>query len=161
MVGPGGSVYEFSESPTGQTLDLSGNTSNLTIIGSNKNDSFTGGSGDDIITGLGGSDALKGNAGADTFRFQALEDSAIGWLNRDFIKDFKVGEDKIDLTPVLGSSIHLVSEFTGQAGEVRENVYNNGWVMLSIDINGNKSAEMQIEVYTDGAHLTVTDFILI
>ena len=96
----------------------------------------------------------------DVFRFVAASDSTVGSTTRDQVKDFTVGEDKIDLTPILGSNFHLVDQFTGGGMEVREDhSAGNSWVTLSIDIDGNKKADMQISVHTGGSLLTIADFI--
>ena len=54
-------------------------------------DELSGGPGDDWIDGGGGNDRLSGGQGADVFIFAP-------WSGDDLITDFRVGEDKIDLT---------------------------------------------------------------
>ena len=63
------------------------------LFGSLGDDSIGGGAGNDRIQGGLGNDILAGNSGFDNFVF----DEAIGSDNVDFITDFVVGEDTIEL----------------------------------------------------------------
>ena len=155
-----GPTYDFSGSTTGQTFAVGNGVLNATIIGSGHADSLTGGAGNDVIVGGGGGDTLTGGAGSDTFRFESRADSPAGFGLRDVIKDFVVGEDVLDLTAILATPVTVVDHFSHVAGEVRENVYNSGWVTLSVDTDGNASADMQILVHTGGAPLSAADFVL-
>ena len=73
------------------------------------NDLLEGGNGDDVLFGEGGNDRLvggrggdvmDGGAGADVFVYNSADESR-GW-NADVIRHFVQGEDRIDLTAVLG-----------------------------------------------------------
>lgn len=55
-------------------------------------DRLKGGGGDDVIEGGAGNDVLKGGSGADRFVFRAAD-------GRDRIKDWRDGEDRLDLRP--------------------------------------------------------------
>ena len=70
---------------------LWGNDGNDTLYGGAGDDALYGGAGDDILVGGAGDDSLSGSAGANTFVF------APGGGN-DFVEDFKLGMDKIDLS---------------------------------------------------------------
>jgi Ca2+-binding RTX toxin-like protein len=85
------------------------------ITGTTGNDTITGTAADDIITGAGGADTLTGNAGNDTFVYLAGTDSlpngnwqvppAAGTAGTwDAITDFTQGQDKIDLSALLGAT---------------------------------------------------------
>jgi len=70
---------------------FTGNGSNNLITGSNYADTINGGSGNDIIIGGGGADTLTGGAGSDLFVIRSMDEGG------DVIKDFKSGEDLLDL----------------------------------------------------------------
>src|SRR4051794_26307796 len=85
------------------------------ITGTGGNDVLAGTGGDDIITGNGGADTLTGNAGNDLFVYLAGTDSlpnsnwavppAAGTAGSwDVITDFTQGQDKIDLSALLGAA---------------------------------------------------------
>ncbi|MHA3913663.1 calcium-binding protein [Halovulum sp. GXIMD14793] len=110
MIGDIAHVYVGSQTDHGiteLTIDLS--RSGQDIRGGRGNDTLTGTDGDDIIWGMGhkdtlyggdgddrlidgrGKDVMYGGAGADIFEF--VEDG-----RSDFIGDFEIGVDKIDLS---------------------------------------------------------------
>lgn len=60
------------------------------------------GSGNDMITSGSGADVMTGGAGADVFTFTAFSQST--GTNRDTIKDFVSGTDKIDFVGLTGSA---------------------------------------------------------
>jgi Ca2+-binding RTX toxin-like protein len=79
------------------------------------NDVLVGAAGNDVITGNGGADTLTGNGGNDTFRYLDGSDSRpnANWLappapgtagTWDAITDFTQGQDKIDLSALLGAT---------------------------------------------------------
>lgn len=60
------------------------------------------GSGNDMVTSGSGADVMTGNAGVDVFTFTAFSQST--GTNRDIIKDFVSGTDKIDFVGLTGSA---------------------------------------------------------
>jgi Ca2+-binding RTX toxin-like protein len=66
------------------------------LVGGAGSDFIDGGLGDDILVGGLGVDTLTGNTGNDKFRISANEDST------DVISDFTDGEDKLDLSEIIG-----------------------------------------------------------
>jgi len=70
---------------------LKGRGGNDRLLGGAGNDSLDGGDGDKLLVDGNGGDTLKGGESADIFVFVA--DSVC-----DFIEDFEVGRDKIDLS---------------------------------------------------------------
>ncbi len=77
----------------------------LSLIGSSSSDVITGTNGADVLIGGGAADNLTGGAGADIFRYQSASES--GPTTSDTITDFLVGEDRIDLTGTLPTSISV------------------------------------------------------
>lgn len=74
---------------------LIGNAGNDTLIGNGGNDVLKGGTGEDILRGARGDDKLIGGAGDDIFVLKKGQGT-------DFIRDFKSGEDRIQLQGSLG-----------------------------------------------------------
>lgn len=106
-----------------------------------------GNGGNDVLNGYEGADQLYGGAGADVFEFSNVEKG-------DWIRDFKSGQDKIDLTGLgVDFSFLANSAFTRHAGELRS---ANGY--LSGDINGDGITDLSIRV-SDTVHLS--DLIII
>lgn len=72
------------------------------LIGSTHNDTLTGSKFANEITGGEGRDIPKGGGGGDTFIFTSISDSPAFNPNRDIVRDFAVGVDKIDLIAIAG-----------------------------------------------------------
>lgn len=95
---------------SGEDKILGGNGDDF-IDGGRDGDVLDGGAGNDTIiggTGLG-LDFMTGGAGADTFVFLSRDDSIV--VNRgvqDFILDFSVGEDRLDLRALNVSAKDIV-----------------------------------------------------
>lgn len=171
--------YDFSRSGAGEQLSLAGSSDAHSIIGSAYGDLFTGGSGRDMISGGAGSDLLRGGAGNDVldggggrdrlyggtgddvFRFDHAADSGAGSQARDVIYDFDVKTDLLDLTGVSASSVSLVDHYTGSDMQVRQQISNSGWTLLSVDTNGDMKTDMQINIHTGGSLLTAADFLVL
>lgn len=125
---------------------LAGGHGDDLISGGDGNDILIGGDGDDTLTGGGGRDVLSGGPGKDVFRFVKILDSrAVG---PDLIKDFGSG-DLIDLSRISanldGTEFRFVerADFSGRAGELR---YTKRTGLLSGDLNGDKIADLQIQL---------------
>lgn len=69
---------------------------NQTLTGDNYRDSFTNSTAGGILVGGGDDDLLVGNTGIDTFRYIEKSDSFRG--NSDFIQNFNVTQDRIDVS---------------------------------------------------------------
>jgi alkaline phosphatase D len=163
-------VSQFKVSPdqaftgTSGNDELTGGAGDDAIDGGTGSDALKGGAGSDIITGSSGSDRLFGDAGRDTFEFAAVSDSQAGYLTRDVIKDFVVGEDKISLLPLAagtGHSFQVVDDFTGLPGDILLQRFGTGdYTMVTIDVDGDLKGDMQINVFTGGALLAGSDFLV-
>lgn len=143
-------ALNFNAWTGGDRILLSGTAAADTIIGSDENDT---------ITGHGDGDDMTGNAGADTFVFTAITDSTED-SGRDQIFDFTPGEDLIDVS-LLGP-LDFIGEDAFSASGGAELLYsftNNGRTQISIDVDGDGTADSHILV--EGlVSLTATDFIL-
>jgi serralysin len=138
---------------------LVGNSGNNVLDGSRGFDQLNGKSGNDTLIGGQGLDWLVGEAGADVFLYREVADSGVGQLNRDLINGFEHGIDRIDLSRIDANPFQSgdqafvfigSSNFGGQgaasAGQIQARSYGANYVIVSIDIDGNGQADMQIFV---------------
>nr|WP_275667746.1 Ig-like domain-containing protein [Photobacterium damselae] len=98
---------KFGNNEYGGNDHISGGKGNDILIGDGGNDTLDGGLGNDLLDGGLGSDFLTGGAGNDTFIWRDHTLAAKDSENNnpvDHIKDFVIGEDKIDLTDILDKS---------------------------------------------------------
>ena len=138
------------------------------LIGSAYADTLTGNSGANVLNGGAGADTLTGGAGADTFVFDTLTSSA----NRDSVKDFVSGTDKLQLS--IGAFAGLSSYGLGQldASELafgtrattssQHLIYDakSGTLMYDPDGSGS-AASVAIAVLGNGSALHAQDIILV
>lgn len=134
----------------GSDPNITGTDARDFIVGRQGADTITGGKGADIMYGgertfyvpIGDAGntfpTYYGDNQADTFVFHK-GDSGMGAGNRDIIRGFDVGKDKIDLTS-LGADLHYSYFVTA------------GKVMLNIDSDHNGKWDMQISVITSHLH---------
>lgn len=126
------------------------------VIGTAAGDVVTGTTADNSITGgLGDTDRMTGNGGDDTFVFRtAAEMGSPGAGPHDIVTDFSAG-DLIDLHLIdadVGSdeneAFTFISggAFSGEAGEVRAKLGNQGNLNISVDIDGDANADGRIQL---------------
>ena len=137
-----------------QAVTIDGGDGLDTLDGGSFNDVLLGGAGADRLTGAGGVDRLTGGAGADAFLFTAVSHSTVG--ARDVVTDFAVGEDRIDLDAAGGRRFVGGGGFFGTVGEVRA-VAANGATLVEVDTDGDRDADVQIEL-TGAVALTAANF---
>jgi Ca2+-binding RTX toxin-like protein len=108
---------------------------------------------------------LTGGAGADKFVYSALGDSTPAAF--DIIQDFVHGTDKIDLGDIDANASKKGDQafaFAGQnSGVVANSVtwYENGGnTFVQVDVNGNSTADLTVELTGINLHLTASDFFL-
>ncbi|WP_051531656.1 M10 family metallopeptidase C-terminal domain-containing protein [Sphingomonas sp. URHD0057] len=116
-------------------------------------DFVCGSAGNDVISGGLGADRLAGGAGADTYLYGAAGESTV--KAHDMITDFTAGIDRIDLSAIDASSKQKGNQaftfigtnaFSGHAGDVRVDHSDPGVTHLYADINGDKVADIQIDL---------------
>ena len=145
-----------------------GNAGNNHLFGIDGKDLIVAGAGDDTISGGLGADILTGGTGADHFLFDVLETAA----NKDTIKDFTGGVDKIEIDRSAFAA--FAGEFSGAlpAFELalgtkattadQHLVYNITLGALYYDSDGSGSyAQIQIAVLAGRPTLDAGDFLLV
>jgi serralysin len=153
---------------------LNGDNGNDALFGGIGEDNLSGGRGKDDLTGGADRDVMTGGREADTFHFTDLSHFVSGSSknNLDFITDFEIGTDLIDLsgidanTGMLGNqSFAIVEKFSGQAGEfaVIKNLSTNDAQIWGGDVDGDGSADFLFAVNIVGGNqqqLDAGDFLL-
>jgi len=136
-----------------------------TLQGGAGADVLIGGAGDDVLRGEGGVDTLSGGEGNDTFSF--MERSISYPQAADVIRDFEVGVDKIDLSPMDANEnkdgeqfFEFIGSkgFSGKAGELNYQIVG-GVGLLSGDVDGDRVADFQV-VLANHAALSEKDLVL-
>lgn len=165
-LGLGDDVYDGSQGTSGRIDGFSGNDM---LIGGAGNDimfgDLFGANGDDTLIGGRGSDQLSGDNGADVYVYTAINDSKAGKGDHIISLD---NLDKIDLSAIDADhtqdgdqAFHLVSELTGQAGEIAYTYDGSSErTTLAADVDGDGAADMEIVIDGDARWFT-TDFGLI
>ena len=150
-----------------------GNGSNL-LEGRAGDDILYGELGNDTLVGGQGQDSMGGGQGADRFDFRSIDDVGLGADNRDYIWDFRLLADKLNLGLMDANSVHTGNQafhfvgnaaFSGAAGELtyRHEVASDGFMtpvtIVAGDTDGDGSADFEIELFGT-LSLSAADFIL-
>ena len=112
------------------------------LFGGVGDDIIFGGNGNDTLIGADGSDELNGGDGADIFVFGVNTDGS-----QDTITDFAAGQDKIDISALVGDVDHvdlLVS------GDSKSSPFSSVLVGSSATRGNAASSRLQIEVFEFG-----------
>ncbi|MFM7633772.1 MAG: M10 family metallopeptidase C-terminal domain-containing protein [Betaproteobacteria bacterium] len=128
-------------------------------------DRLFGGIGNDRLYGGSGSDRLNGGGGSDIFIFRSLSDSTLS--APDIIEDFSRGIDKIDLSAIEANTKRAGDQafaFAGRSTSVLSNAISwfesGGNTVIQLDVDANKTADMQIVLVGTSLGLTAADFVL-
>jgi len=113
-----------------------------TLVGGNGNDQLIGGAGDNWISGGLGADTLTGGGGVNHFVYAAAAESPV--VGGDVITDFNPLADRL----VFQGLLHGTFAFLGAAGFTglgnSEARFDDATKLLSVDLDGNGTAEMGI-----------------
>lgn len=150
-------------------LDGSGDfDGRVRLIGGAGNDILIGGLGDDSFEGGGGADTLQDGSGDATYVYRAITDSLTTY--RDRINGFNAG-DKLDMSAIDAKSgtpendaFSFVGSgaFSGQAGQLRAFIAEDGLTRIEGDVTGDGIADFAIDVSLGSSSFTFQagDFIL-
>jgi VCBS repeat-containing protein len=152
---------------------LTGSSQQEIISGLGGNDNLKGEGNNDILIGGGGADTLSGGSGADIFIYTSIDDSSFveqsdSTANRDTIKDFTQGTDKIDLSAIdANTTISGNQAFTGLSPGGNTTSYTTGvlywWTnqynetILIANVDSDSTIELYIRI-TGSISLTTSDF---
>nr|WP_279381322.1 type I secretion C-terminal target domain-containing protein [Vibrio cholerae] len=122
---------------------LDGGVGKDTLYGGSGNDTLIGGEGNDILIGGLGNDILTGGSGEDIFKW--VDGDLDG--SRDRITDFKIGEDKIDLSDLFSDPTNTLDDLlkseTIKVTENSEIVINNGHAnQVTIQLDGVSATDL-------------------
>jgi len=139
-------------------------TFNLSIINTPINgtvgvDTLNGAAGIDTITGGASADTLSGGAGTDRFVYTSINDAPVA--GNETITDFDAtaATEDIVLNGLLSGAFSYLGAGAFSAGGNTEAIFNDTSKLLSIDINGNGAADLEITLTGVAiADLDVTDF---
>ena len=137
---------------------LGGDDGDDVIKGRNGNDNLRGGAGADVLVGGTGADVMRGNGGHDRFVFQSVDDSVAG-EKYDRVIGFKSGADKLDYSGFETEFILAIDSGLKGQGPTLATRQKDGHTIVSVDIDGDGSADMKI-IVKEVIGLTENDFLL-
>lgn len=173
-----GQGIDFFFANAGSTgLALTGNEFANTIHGKAGDDTLDGSTGNDLLRGYGGADRLIGGAGLDTLFGGAGNDVFVLQKfagNRDFIRDFAHGADKLEVSEAafgeLDGFVPFASRFlsntdglavSGGTGDTRF-IYNSTDGKLYFDADGTGAgAGRLIAIFTGAPVIDSGDFLVV
>ncbi|WP_410218004.1 M10 family metallopeptidase C-terminal domain-containing protein [Paracoccus sp. (in: a-proteobacteria)] len=120
---------------------LMGQGGNDLLKGEAGADRLFGGAGADTLVGGSGTDIMEGGAGADVFRFFAAAESGV--RNPDLIRDFRPGEDRIDLQAL--DLNYYGGDAPGGSRSLRWD-HSGTNTQIFIDLDGDRQADMVISL---------------
>lgn len=154
---------------TGNALanTLTGNAAANILSGLGGNDTLSGRGGDDVLNGGAGANILTGGAGNDRFVFDVSETAA----NKDTIKDFVHGADRLELTRAAftafagdpAGALNPVEFTLGTAASAAAHhlIYNPTTGALFYDPDGaGGAAQVQIALLSTKPALDASDILL-
>jgi Ca2+-binding RTX toxin-like protein len=132
------------------------------LSGGSGNDTMQGSPGNDTLIGGTGADLMAGGAGADVFLWTSITEATAG-SGRDRIADFKRGIDLISFEGIDTSAAPGDQDFVfigarafSGGAQVRYE-FAPGGVMLAVDLNGDRAADMAIQLI-GVSYVTASDF---
>jgi Ca2+-binding RTX toxin-like protein len=130
------------------------------LVGTAGTDTINGRAGDDVIRGGGGRDTISLGSGHDTVVYTAVTDSPFT-SNSDRITDFAQGDDRIDLTALLGATDLTWGGLSATANGVW---YSRSGTTVSIFVDtdgvpGTPEMRIDLQNMSTTAVLTASDFL--
>lgn len=133
---------------------LEGLTGDDKLYGSEGKDALYGGDGNDSLNGGGGPDTLYGGTGNDIFDFDTVSESAVG-DNRDVIKDFVSGADKIYVSGIQAFAFKGSASPTGPGQLTLVNATNGDTI---IQLNTDNDLEPESEIAIADGSVSASDY---
>ncbi len=124
---------------------ISGNVGKDTISGGAGHDILKGDAGNDSINGGTGNDTINGGSGSNTLTGGMGKDIFVHNADKDFITDYKVGEDKIKITEgeITSSSLSGFNVILNVEDKGSVTIKNGkGKKITVIDSNGNETSKV-------------------
>ena len=149
-----GDTYNSIENLIGTSFDD-------TLSGDSNVNELWGGIGTDTLTGRGGADRLYGGSGSDHFQYNSANETALGAGDTIFDFDATDNSEVIFLNRLLNGSFNFLgaSSVAFTATGNTEARFNDASDLLSIDLNGNGTADMEITLTgVNLSDLGVNDF---
>lgn len=120
------------------------------LVGNDVANNLVGGAGNDVLWGGLGADLLVGGEGDDTFIFTSIIESTASQLDK--VLDFTSGQDKIDLSGMLGFgeggvNLAFVDSFTNAVGQIIlsfDEMINTS--DLTVDFTGDSQADFALQI---------------
>jgi Ca2+-binding RTX toxin-like protein len=155
----GGAGDDSLGGSSGDDLLIGGDGDDV-LTGGLNDDTLRGGNGDDTLTGGDTTDVMSGGRGADTFVFLSVSESDTLQI-ADQIEGFSTKEDLIDLSVLTPTPLSFAGKGPVAGGGLGSVAYEriDGVLVLSIDINGDGTVDMEIDI-TGAKALTANNFLL-
>jgi Ca2+-binding RTX toxin-like protein len=142
-------------SGSGDTIQ--GGKGHDSLFGNNGADGISGGDGNDLIEGGIGVDSLDGGIGNDVFLYRLDNIIDLAPLGGDFISDFEVGKDRIDLLDLF-SDFGITSDDPVGDGFLRLFV-SGGDTLVQFDSNGGSNSFVTLATLQGVTNATTADLI--
>jgi Ca2+-binding RTX toxin-like protein len=136
---------------------IQGNKGHDSLFGNAGNDGISGGEGNDLIEGGLGIDSLEGGIGNDVFLYRLDNIVDLAALAGDFISDFAVGKDRIDLLDLF-SDFGIISDDPLGDGFVRLLV-SGGDTLVQFDSNGGANGFVTLATLQGVTNASTADLI--
>jgi Ca2+-binding RTX toxin-like protein len=136
---------------------IDGGKGHDSLFGNNGNDGISGGAGNDLIEGGIGADVLDGGAGNDVFLYRLENIIDLVPLGGDFISDFEVGKDRIDVLDLF-SDFGITSDDPIGGGYLRLFV-SAGDTLVQFDSSGGANSFVTLATLQGVTNASTADLI--
>jgi Ca2+-binding RTX toxin-like protein len=142
---------------SGSNDTIDGGKGHDTLFGKNGTDGISGGDGNDLIEGGLGGDSLEGGIGNDVFLYRLENIIDLVPLGGDFISDFEVGKDRIDVLDLF-SDFAISSDDPVGDGFLRLLV-SGGDTLVQFDSSGGANSFVTLATLQGVTNATTADLI--